>query len=48
MGSLQVEVRWWWWCHPSPSEGWERKRTPQWLNSQAMPQGLDQRSKLKK
>jgi len=36
----------WWWCYPTPSEGWGRGETPRRLNSQVTPQDLDQRSKM--
>jgi len=35
-----------WWCYPTPSEGWGREGTLLRSNSRAMPQGLDQRSKM--
>jgi len=36
-----------WWCYPTPSEGWGRGGTPRRPNSRATPQGLDQSSKIK-
>jgi len=39
---------WWWWCYPNPSERWGHGGTPRRPNSQATPQGLDQRSKMEK
>jgi len=40
------EKKLWWWCYPTPSEGWGRGGTPRRLNIRATPQGLDQRSKM--
>jgi len=34
---------WYWWCYPTPSEGWWRGETLRIPNSRASPQGLDQR-----
>jgi len=36
----------WWWCYPTPSEGWGREETTRRPKSRATPQGLDQRSKM--
>jgi len=32
---------WWWWCYPTPSEGWGCGGTPWRPNSLVTPQGLD-------
>jgi len=37
---------WWWWCYPTPFEGWGRGGTPQRPNSRATPQDLDERSEM--
>jgi len=45
-GRAHLYQCWWWWCYPTPSEGWGRGGTPRRPNSRAIPQGLDQRSKM--
>jgi len=46
LGILKGTEETWWWCHPTPSEGWGRRGTPLRRNSWATPQGLDQKSKM--
>jgi len=45
---LNFEQKWFWWCYPTPSEGWGRGETPRRPNSRTTPQGLDQKSKMEK
>jgi len=35
---LEYGAVWWWWCYPTPFEGWGRGGTPRKRNSRATPQ----------
>jgi len=41
-------LRWWWWCYPTPCDGWRSGGTPLRSNSRATPKVWTRGQKWKK